>query len=157
MGRKKAAAGSINIGTSSLILIFIILCLVTFAVLSLSTAAGEWSLAGRNAESVQGYYEADRQAVEFAAYAGKKLQQIREESRDDDSFFRLAKEAFGSYYIEESRSVGTDIDMPYDQKLQVVLALDPSESCGYRITAWHVYMAQDYEIDQSLKVWSGAD
>ena len=42
----------INIGLTSLILIFIILCLATFSLLSLSSARGDQSLAARSARAV---------------------------------------------------------------------------------------------------------
>ena len=48
-----------NIGSSSLILIFIVLCLVTFSVLSLGNAKREDALSHRSADSVQEYYRAD--------------------------------------------------------------------------------------------------
>ena len=44
-----------NIGSSSLILIFIVLCLVTFSVLSLGNAKREDALSRRSADSVQKY------------------------------------------------------------------------------------------------------
>ena len=49
----------VNIGLSSLILIFIVLCLSTFGLLSLSSARGDLELAERGAEAVKAYYEAD--------------------------------------------------------------------------------------------------
>ena len=42
----------VNIGVSSLILIFIVLCMATFGLLSLSSAQGDLMLASRNAEAV---------------------------------------------------------------------------------------------------------
>ncbi len=54
-----------NMGTPTLILIFMILCLVTFGMLSLSTAKSEWNLAQRNADSVAEYYRADKEGEVF--------------------------------------------------------------------------------------------
>ena len=50
--------GRANIGMSSLILIFIVLCLTVFGLLSLSSAGSDWKLARKNAEAVRGYYKA---------------------------------------------------------------------------------------------------
>ena len=55
----EASRNKVNIGASSLILIFIVLCMATFGLLSLSSAQGDLKLAGRNGEAVQAYYEAD--------------------------------------------------------------------------------------------------
>ena len=54
-----------NIGSSSLILIFIVLCLVTFSVLSLGNAKREDALSSRSADSVQEYYRADAAGEAF--------------------------------------------------------------------------------------------
>ena len=55
----KSSRNKVSIGASSLILIFIVLCMATFGLLSLSSAQGDLKLASRNAEAVTGYYEAD--------------------------------------------------------------------------------------------------
>ncbi len=68
---EKQSGGRVSIGTSSLILIFIILSLTVFGLLSLSSAGSDWKLAQKNAEAVKGYYEADSLAVEFAAMVRK--------------------------------------------------------------------------------------
>ena len=48
-----------TIGGSFLIVVFIVLCLVSFSLLSLSSAKDQWDLAVRNSPSVREYYEAD--------------------------------------------------------------------------------------------------
>lgn len=57
----QTAKYKVNIGLTSLILIFIILCLATFSLLSLSSARGDQSLAVRSAKAVTEYYRADAQ------------------------------------------------------------------------------------------------
>lgn len=51
-----------TIGTSSLLVVFLVLCLATFAVLSLSGARNEAALAERCAERKSAYYQAVSQA-----------------------------------------------------------------------------------------------
>ena len=48
----KSSRNKVSIGASSLILIFIVLCMATFGLLSLSSAQGDLKLARRNAELV---------------------------------------------------------------------------------------------------------
>ena len=62
-----------NIGSSSLILIFIVLCLVTFSVLSLGNAKREDALSRRSADSVQEYYRADAAGEAFLQLADQAL------------------------------------------------------------------------------------
>ncbi len=150
----RQSGGRANIGTSSLILIFIILCLTIFGLLSLSSAGSDWNLARKNAQSVKGYYEADGQAVEFTAMVEEQLGECLNISSSEEAYLHLVKERLGEYYHEETNTIETDLDMLYGQKLHV--ALEPCrEEKGYRILAWNVYQSEDYEIDRSMPVWSG--
>ena len=54
-------------GAVSLVMIFCVLCLAVFAVLTLATADREAKLAEMTARSAADYYEADHRAVEIAA------------------------------------------------------------------------------------------
>ncbi len=151
---EKQRGGRANIGTSSLILIFIILCLTIFGLLSLSSASSDWKLARKNAESVKGYYKADGQAVEFVAMVEEALSRCSQ-ADDEEEYLRLAKEELGSFCQEETGIVQTDIEMPYGQMLHIELEIDRQEESGYRILAWKVYHSVDYEIDRSIPVWTG--
>ena len=55
------------VGGSSLLVIFAVLCMTVFAVLSLSTVLAEQRLSETAAESVAAYYRADLQAEEIFA------------------------------------------------------------------------------------------
>lgn len=57
----------VNIGSSSLLVIFLILCLVTFAILSLSSARSDYSFSERLAEHRKEYYEASERAEMIVA------------------------------------------------------------------------------------------
>lgn len=156
----KQSGGRANIGTSSLILIFIILCLTIFGLLSLSSAGSDWNLAQKNAQSIKGYYEADSQAVEFAAMVEAELLECALSSSSEEVYQHMVKERMeeklGGCYDETSNTVWKDVDMLYGQKLHVELEITSEEERGYRILAWNVYQSEDYEIDRSMPVWSGS-
>jgi len=135
-----------NIGTSSLILIFIVLCLVTFGLLSLSNAKSDWNLAAKNKDAVAAYYEADAKGVEFVAMVDGI---VRETGGQPD---RL-KAALNDYYREESGVIATEIPMDFGQVLCVELQY--AENLDYEILTWKVYNQDEYEIDDSLPVWTG--
>ena len=128
-----------NIGSSSLILIFIVLCLVTFSVLSLGNAKREDALSRRSADSVQEYYRADAAGETFLQLADQALLK-------GDSLMPYLQSASGTYC--------TDVAMNAGQALRVELALD-WEQKTYQVLSWKVYHQEDYEIDQSIPVWSG--
>lgn len=152
----KQSGGRANIGTSSLILIFIILCLTIFGLLSLSSAGSDWKLAQKNAQSIKGYYEADSQAVEFAAMVEKELLECALAASTEEAYWHMIKDRLGDYYNEAANTIQTDMDMLYGQKLHVELEINREEAAGYRILAWNVYQSEDYEIDRSMPVWSGS-
>ena len=54
MAKSEMKSGA-NIGSASLILIFIVLCLGTFGLLSLTSAKNDLDLAERNAAAVSGF------------------------------------------------------------------------------------------------------
>lgn len=131
-----------NIGSSTLILIFIVLCLVTFSVLSLGNAKREDALSKRSAASVQEYYRADAAGEAFLQMADQAL-------RKGD------RESLAPYLQSESGTYATDVSMDAGQALRVELALDWEKSIC-QVLSWKVYHEQDYEIDQSVPVWDGA-
>ena len=65
MKREKSQTSFVNIGSASLLVIFLILCLVTFAILSLSSAKSDYSFSERLAAHKTVYYEASSKAEEI--------------------------------------------------------------------------------------------
>lgn len=57
MTKKKQSFGVVNIGTTSLLVVFLTLCLVTFAILTLSTAKSDYKFSQKLAEKTTCYYE----------------------------------------------------------------------------------------------------
>lgn len=131
-----------NIGSSTLILIFIVLCLVTFSVLSLGNAKREDALSKRSAASVQEYYRADAAGEAFLQMA-------------DQALVKKDRESLSSYLQSETGTYATDVSMDAGQALRVELKLDWEKSTC-QVLSWKVYHEQDYEIDQSVPVWDGA-
>lgn len=62
MNKDKEQSTFVNIGSSSLLIVFVILCLATFAILSLSSAKSDYSLSERLAEHKGQYYEVSSKA-----------------------------------------------------------------------------------------------
>ena len=131
-----------NIGSSSLILIFIVLCLVTFSVLSLGNAKREDALSVRSADSVQEYNRADAQGEAFLQMA-------------DQALLKGDKDSLAPYLQSDTGTYCTDVSMDAGQALRVELNFD-WEKKTYKILSWKVYHQEENEIDQSIPVWSGA-
>lgn len=137
----------IHIGTASIILIFILLCLSVFSLLSLSDGQSALTFAKRRAASVSAYYEADYAGQLFlhhfsrAAAEGRSfeeaLAQAAEELPDgSESGFRPN----GVPYCE--------IPMPAGQALCIEINIESGLPEVYR-----VYTKEEYTIDDSIPVW----
>ena len=63
MSKRKHITG-ISIGSSSVLVIFVVLCLTTFATLSLVSARADYRLTQRTAQATAEYYAADTKAEE---------------------------------------------------------------------------------------------
>lgn len=67
MKTKKTSYPPINIGTSFMLVVFIIICMVIFSALSLSSALKDYDSSQKAAERTRNYYNACNQAEEIRA------------------------------------------------------------------------------------------
>lgn len=115
-------------GISSIILIFLILCLSVFSLLSISDAKSALSFAERHAASVQAYYEADAAGQAF-------IRDCRKSSLAPDS---------------ASGTITHEIPIGSGQMLFIELSAD-----GNSVLSYYVYNSSDYVIDSRIPVWTG--
>lgn len=137
----------ITIGISSIVLIFMILCLAVFSLLSLSDAKSALTFAGKHADTVQIYYEADAQAQKFLRDYRKSYADTKNAADTvasvSASLPQDSRIAFG-----ESGTVICEIPMRSEQTLYLELGSD-----GTDILSYYVYNSVDYAIDSDLPVW----
>lgn len=144
-----------NIGSSSLILIFIVLCLATFGLLSLSSAKSDWNLAEKNANSVKNYYDADKKGEEFVKMVDEVLVQLQSKGLEEDAYLAEAKRELSEYYREDTGFLTVEVPMDFDQALHIELSVTSDRDSRYLIESWKVINTVDYEIDDSMPVWGG--
>lgn len=70
-----------SVGVSSMLMIFVVLCLTTFAVLSYVTANADAQLTDKAVQAAQRYYEADNQAEQTIARLDAQVLRAREAAR----------------------------------------------------------------------------
>ncbi|MCR5784143.1 MAG: hypothetical protein K6G40_00680 [Eubacterium sp.] len=117
-----------NIGTSSVMLIFFVLCLVSFAALTLSSALADKTMTDKSEEKTTGYYEACSIAEERLCDIDKELSAAYESGMDKDEYF----EEFGdtvnfTVAISDTRSLYVELEILYPE--------NDGESF-YEITTW---------------------
>lgn len=126
MREKKATYPPINIGTSFMLVIFILLCMVIFAVLSLSNALKDYNYTKQKANRTKAYYEACNEAEEIYA-------KIEIENHTEDS-------------IEYS------VPISENEHLQVILKRNSNTENNYFIHSWLQISTEEWTADHTLPV-----
>ena len=122
------------VGISSLLVMFAVLCLTVFALLSVSTVQAQLRLADSSRAAITGYYQADCEAEEILARL--RMGECPE-----------GVEQSGDLYSYTCRISET-------QTLAVCVQVDET---GYTILRWQAVSTTDWDADGKLPVWSGLE
>jgi hypothetical protein len=134
---------SINIGLPSIMLIFVVLCLVSFGVLSLVSANADRKLSQKVLTRQEEYYNASNEAQEMLADVDTKLHNAYNNSSSKEEYILLISD------------IPTNYTYPFGdiQSLQVTLSYLYPESIDeplYQIMQWKVVTKDDLDYDTSL-------
>lgn len=132
----------IGMGTASLVVIFAVLSLTVFSLLTLMTARNDRALAQRTADSVQSYYAADTQA----AHIRKAVEQAARAGALPSEIDGVALETAGG-------EVRYACPMGEGMALRVTLALSPDGATTVR--AWQAAADEAWQADTTIQVWDG--
>lgn len=143
MSRKKQSG--INIGSSSILLIFVILCLVSFAALSIVSANADHKLGQKILTRTDSYYDACNQAEESIAEIDHTLWEIYKTAANEEEYFATVGH-FKSYSIPISDLQNLNIE------LEILYPKKSKDTC-YRIQSWQVVNTDDLIYDDSLPVF----
>lgn len=157
MDNNRRQAPFVNIGSSLLLVIFLVLCLVTFATLSLSSARSDESFSRRMADRKTEYYEAAGQAEDLLAQIDQHLEQTASKGGENRwktlDFTGISPKI---HYDSSSAAVSYQVPINDKQALDVVLALntgeDTAQSGYYRIEKWQTVNTEKWESDDTLNL-----
>jgi len=135
---------SMNIGTSSILLIFVLLCLVSFAALSIVSANADNKLSTKVMDRNTAYYNACNEAEESLTSLDITLSNLYVTGISEDD-----------YYAQVGHSASYVIPISDLQSLQVELDIlfpkNPDEPF-YHLTSWQVITTGQLDYDESLSV-----
>lgn len=136
MTKRTSSGPPAAVGGSSLLVIFAVLCLTVFALLTLSTAAADSRLSQEAARAVEDYYEADAEAEAVLARlrAGEVPEGVAQSADGGETLYQ--------YVIPISDT----------QELQVAVKFMGN---AYTVLQWQACSTVDWEADSSLDVWDG--
>lgn len=152
MKTKKVSYPPFNIATSFMLVIFIILCMVIFAVLSLSNAVKDYNYSEKNAARTTAYYEANNQAEEMLA----KIDGILGEQRSVDETIAKLETIDGLTLSldETSTTLLIEYNIPINdsETLTVNIEADSGSLGSFKITSWQQHSTTEWTGDQSLPI-----
>lgn len=139
---------SMGIGTSSLIILFVVVALVTLAMLSLETAQATYRLVKKEVQGIQIFYESDSKAEYILADIDEILDRVEQEKWQEKLLLMP-----GLDVTKEGSPLRIDYEVILKDKqaLKVVLAVNPSIEKGqshYRIIKWKVENTEDWQYQE---------
>lgn len=163
---KKRGTG-INVGSISILVIFVLLCLTTFATLSLVSANADKKLTDTAAKSLLNFYSADSKAEEILANIDGGLKKADIGTSKQDYFNNCINslsnfDAISTTLVEEKLTLSYIASIDDKKQLQVSLdILYPTKNSKerYKIVKWqtvNIAQAED-EVDATLNLWNGND
>ena len=150
-GKEKGYPG-FQVGTSFLLVIFVIICLVLLGVLSLSGALRDKSYSDRVIEKTGLYYE----AVSEAQHKLGEIDRVLSETDSSEDMDRIVSELNGVTWMRDGEQTVLSYEVPItdSQILRVELeVLDPEKGEGnYKIVKWQEVSDSVWEDETTLPV-----
>lgn len=154
----------INIGSASMLVIFIVLCLVTFATLSLASASSDYNFSKKISSRTTDYYEASNQASEILQQIDNILSDAYTNSRG--SYFTSASNTLASLSINgittdftlSKPTIAYSVKINDSQALNVTLILTSPIAKGapyYHISTWQVVSTATWHGNNKLNLLGG--
>lgn len=131
----------ISTGASSIVMIFVVLCLTVFAVLSFVSADADYRLSERAADSTEYYYKADTEMQ--AAIAA--VDALLKEGSPDSAFTSSAIGAQLSRPSVDTLQLTVAVDQ--NRQLEVTLNIPGEGGARYRVTRYQVVVTRLWEED----------
>lgn len=138
MAEEKRRFSPPAVGGSSLLVIFAVLCLTVFAMLSMSTVLADGRLSETSAKSVKDYYAAD-------VMAETVLSSLR--SGEVPEGVTLSEDMIAKYSCPISDT----------QALEVEIVFDGSLGDDYKILKWQSVYTADWRPNNKINVWTGKE
>lgn len=152
---KKRIRPLLTAGTSSLLLIFVSLCLLTFSVLSLSSSRADYQLSKKIADRTELYYQAANCANRKLSEIEKTLVSLLKENQTEEAYFSALAHSFSDFDTEK-QTLSFSVPIQDGQELSVILQIFfPTMDDGifYSIIQWKTINTTDWTPDTRQHVY----
>ena len=140
---RKSAPGFSNFGFSTILLAFVMICIVTIAALSLITANSDYKLSQKVAEKNTAYYEAEKQAYQVLSEVDQALANAYSKTSGTNSYYQEVESALLTLeqgtYDRTTGSFSYAIPIAENQNLEIELRIrypKTSDEGFYEIVTW---------------------
>lgn len=158
----------VSVGGSSILVIFILLCLTTFATLSMVSARADLRLTERAAEATEAYYAADAAAEEILAEIDAVLQAGKQLGVPANEYLATCQQELAAAVpaaTVEQVDPGTLLvryAVPVDENQQLAVTLKVQDygpgAQRYIREAWQVISTGEWEPEaEGLDLWTGEE
>ena len=164
MNKRSKQFSFVNIGLSSLLVIFLVLCLTTFSLLSLSSAKSDYSQSSRLAEHRSDYYTTASEAERIVAEIDSVLEKTAGSYNSGvySSVLSAELERISTEDVPLSLDTSSDgkmeitFSVPVNDRQALDAALrvnDPSSSDSYyEITKWQVTSTAERNTNDTVQL-----
>ncbi len=128
MASKSNNTTGVNVGTSSLLLVFVVMCLVSFATLATVSANADKKLNSKIVERTSGYYDACNQAEARIADIDSTLKGLYDSGLSRDEYFAQAGQSIDfAIPVSDVQTLSVSLDVNYPVNDRDVF---------YEVTCW---------------------
>ncbi|RGB69688.1 hypothetical protein DW086_00675 [Harryflintia acetispora] len=152
---KKRTQMGLGVGASSILLIFVLLCLTTFATLSLVSAQADARLSEKTAETVSAYYEADARAEELLAQIGEALKSVPPGEGYLQTCAGLLAAIDGVDVLQDDDGLAVSYQVAAGENQQLQVSLTIPATGGYRLTGWKTVNTAQWQEGEPMSLWPG--
>jgi hypothetical protein len=153
-----------GLGITSILVIFAVLCLVTFSVLSYASARADSRLSEGVVAKTAGYYQAGNLANEKLAALDGQLETAFRSSGNEAAYYAAAEKLLAgdpdcsAAFENGTMTVSFSEAVSDSQTLQVTVQIlypDSADPWYYKITNWETEYTGDWNPDYSVHVAGG--
>lgn len=157
MANNKKRLSPYSIGSCSILLIFVTICLTTFAALSLVSANSDYNMTKKTADNTTQYYMADSKAQLTLS----SLSHVVENNLDKQDFLSacfedISKlESFSTEQKDGKLNVTYTVPITNRQYLEAKITIEDNINKEISINSWKVITKADDSEESPLNVWNG--
>lgn len=151
---KKKLSSGLNVGSSSILVTFVLLCLVTFAALSFLSANSDYRLSRQAAERTTAFYAANQMAEIYMANIEALLAKQTNFHPDEKEYMEAIPDLFADNDSVQVAANASSVTLSYSipvngkQELQVCLSAhypDAQDSALFHIMKWKTVTNESWQ------------